>query len=442
VIELTAHGLAKVVVMHWRNSDNDSDIANRSTNSVAREVEKTIASTTARRWLHKLGFKYKEYRKGIYNDGHERSDVKPYRDSVFLPRIASYEGQFIKWDDNLHEVSNPGHQSGEIQPVILVTQDECTFNSNDGKHFIWVHSENKPVRKKRRDQGLHISDFLTLIGRLGDGEACVTLKCGGDTWWTGDRLLDQVINKAIPAFEAQFPACKALFDFENSRNHLKFADNALRVSKMNLEPGGSKMKIMHDTYVLDDKHADGGYVQLLALPDGSPKGLKIVLMERGLWPISGKRFLTQCAIKSASGKSTKLNPRCLNGGTCCARVLLAAQPDFRNQKSQVEEAILNAGHDVIFYPAFHCELNFIEYFWGVTKRYTRENCKYDFESLKRLVPEALAGVSKELIWKYWARTERIMDPYRSGVIYASPESDYLVSRRYDSHRRISEAVET
>jgi len=82
--------------MDWRNSDNDSDIGNRSTNSVSREVEKTIASTTARRWLHKLGFKYKKYRKGIYNDGHDRSDVKHYRDSVFLPRMASYEGQFIK----------------------------------------------------------------------------------------------------------------------------------------------------------------------------------------------------------------------------------------------------------------------------------------------------------------------------------------------------------
>jgi len=134
--------------MHWRNFDNDSDIANRSTNSVAREVEKTIASTTARRWLYKFGFKYKEYRKGIYNDGHKRSDVKHYCNSVFLPRMASYEGQFIKWDENLHEVSNSGHQSGEIQPVILVIQDECTFNANDGKHFIWVHSKHKPSMKK------------------------------------------------------------------------------------------------------------------------------------------------------------------------------------------------------------------------------------------------------------------------------------------------------
>ena len=299
-----------------------------------------------------------------------------------------------------------------------------------------VHSEHKPLRKQGRGQGLHISDFLTPIARLGDGEACVTPKCGGDTWWTGDRLLDQMINKAIPAFEAQFPGCKALFAFDNSRNHLNFADNALRVSEMNLEPGGTKMNIMNDTYVLDDKHADSGYVQSLVWPNGKPKGLKIVLMERGLWPISGQHFLTQCSIKSASSKSTKPNPRCLNGGPCCEPALLAVQLAFRNQKSQVEEAILNAGHDVIFYPAFHCELNCIEYFWGAAKRYTHENCEYDFESLNRLVPEALAGVSKELIWKYWAWTEWIMDAYRLGVIYASPQYDHLVSRRYASHRRI------
>jgi len=251
-----------------------------------------------------------------------------------------------------------------------------------------------------------------------------------------------VINKAIPVFEAQFPGCKALFAFDNSRNHLKCANNALRVSELNLEPGGTKMKIMYDTYVLDDKHADGGYVQSLVLPDGRPKGLKIVLRECGLWPMSGQHFLTQCSIKSRSGKSTKPNPRCLNRGSCCARALLASQPDFRNQKSQVEAAILDAGHDVIFYPAFQCELNFIEYFWGAAKRYTRENCAYDFESLKKLVPEALAGVPKQLIWKYWVRTQRIIEAYQSGVIYASPEYDHLVSRRYASHRRISEAVQT
>ena len=38
-----------------------------------------ITERTARRWLHVLGFRYKEYKKGTYTDGHERPDVVEYR---------------------------------------------------------------------------------------------------------------------------------------------------------------------------------------------------------------------------------------------------------------------------------------------------------------------------------------------------------------------------
>ncbi|KAG0639110.1 hypothetical protein HOY80DRAFT_1046121 [Tuber brumale] len=237
--KLTAFGLVKAIAAYWKESMDDDDITNWSVNNVAREVERTIGSRTARMWLQKLGFNYKEYRKGVYNDGHERED----------------------------EIPKPLHLSSIIQLLILVTQDECTFNSNDGRHYIWVHPEHQPLRKKGHGQGLHVSDFLTPIGRLGDGDACVIMKCGGDTWWNGDRLLEQVIDKAIPAFERQFPGCKALFAFDNARNHLKFADDALRVSEMNLEPGGKYAKQMHDTYVIDVNHSDGGYIQSLTLPD-------------------------------------------------------------------------------------------------------------------------------------------------------------------------------
>jgi hypothetical protein len=429
--------LAKAVATHWSSeSDDDHPISNRSASHVAREIERVIASSTAVRWLKKLGFKYKEYRKGIYNDGHEREDVKRYRNEEFLPRMESYKGQLMEWDEDLDIIPNPLHLSGEVQPLILVTQDESTFNANDGRHFIWVHEQHKPLRKKGRGQGLHVSDFLTPIGRLGDGDAAVILKCGGDVWWNGERLIDQIVNKAIPAFEAQFPGCKALFAFDNARNHLKFADNALRVSEMNLEPGGKNRKPMHDTFVIDPTHANGGFMQSMTFPNGVPKGLKAVLTERGLWPQNCPRFLAQCSIKSSKGKGSRLNPRCLDGGECCARALLAAQPDFKSQKSQVEEVIKAAGHEVIFYPAFHCEINFIEYYWGAAKVYTRNNCEYDFEALKRLVPEALAQVPKKLIWKYWARTDRIMEAYRQNIVYGTPEYERLVSRRYRSHRRV------
>ena len=143
-------------------------------------------------------------------------------------------------------------------------------------------------------------------------------------------MLDQVINKVIPAFEAQFHGCKALFAFDNSRNHLKYANDALRVSEMNLEPGGKNAKRMQNTYVIENRYPGGGYIQAMVLPDGRPKGLKIVLTERGLWPNNGQWFLAQCSVKTKSGKSMKPNSKCLNRGACCARALLAAQPDFRN----------------------------------------------------------------------------------------------------------------
>ncbi|KIK74723.1 hypothetical protein PAXRUDRAFT_45107, partial [Paxillus rubicundulus Ve08.2h10] len=54
---------------------------------------------------------------------------------------------------------------------------------------------------------------------------------------------------------------------------------------------------------------------------------------------------------------------------CCGKQILKLQPDFKAQKSLVQEVIKNAGHLLIFLPKFHCELNFIGFFWGKVKKY-------------------------------------------------------------------------
>jgi hypothetical protein len=51
---------------------------------------------------------------------------------------------------------------------------------------------------------------------------------------------------------------------------------------------------------------------------------------------------------------------------------------------QVIEA---AGHLCILLPKFHCELAFIEFFWGMVKKYLRENCDYTFDTLKENLPK-------------------------------------------------------
>ena len=86
------------------------------------------------------------------------------------------------------------------------------------------------------------------------------------------------------------------------------------------------------------------------------KGIKQVLIEWGLWEAG---LCLECK-----------KPKCsIDATDCCARWLLLQQPDFLEQKSSVQEVIEAAGHLCIFLPKFHCELNFIEFFWGAVKKY-------------------------------------------------------------------------
>jgi len=45
-----------------------------------------LSLSTANRWLKKMGYVYDKYKKGLYFDGHERSDVVEYRNK-FLEEL-------------------------------------------------------------------------------------------------------------------------------------------------------------------------------------------------------------------------------------------------------------------------------------------------------------------------------------------------------------------
>ena len=85
------------------------------------------------------------------------------------------------------------------------------------------------------------------------------------------------------------------------------------------------------------------------------KGMKEIIRECLLWPDSG--LLSQCeGFKCVQEKTD-----------CCCHRLLFTQPDFIAQKSKLEEFITSRGHICDFYPKCHCELNFIEQYWGAAK---------------------------------------------------------------------------
>ena len=80
-----------------------------------------------------------------------------------------------------------------------------------------------------------------------------------------------------------------------------------------------------------------------------------------------------------------------------------------------QEFIESRGHFCDFYPKFHCELNFIEFFWGAVERYLRKNCDYTFDTLKANLPKAMAPISIKTIQQWEHHTVRWRGAYGAGL---------------------------
>jgi len=293
----------------------------------------------------------------MYYDEHKLPDVTSYRQS-FLDTIFNYKKYMAKYEGDNMERIPPVLEPNEKE-IILITHDECIFYSNDGKRGVWAKSEELPLRKRGNGHSIMVSEFLTEeCGRLKlnlqqyqenpsiPEEARVYLQPGKnrDGYWTSENLVEQVKTKAIPIFETIFPNCIALFAFDNSSNYAAYRFDALVANRMNLKPGGKQPK-MRDTVFGPDNHH-----QSMVNENNEPKGMKQVLIERGLWK---DRLNADCQL-------CKDKVEDINRTDCCAQRIISLQPDFLLQKSALEEAILEAGHKCIFYPKFHCELNYIE----------------------------------------------------------------------------------
>ena len=98
---------------------------------------------------------------------------------------------------------------------------------------------------------------------------------------------------------------------------------------MNVGPGG-KQAVMRDT-VFNDA------IQKMVDPAGIPKGMKLILQERGV---------------NTDGMNAKK-----------MREVLGSHADFKIAKTLVEELVESRSHICLFFPKFHCELNAIERCW-------------------------------------------------------------------------------
>lgn len=230
-----------------------------------------IRSCTAQRWLHELGFEYKEVKKDVFIDGHERPDVVEDCQK-FLQKMKDLEPYLVEFESNgviKPKVYPVDCVVGDYkrQPVIVITHDECTFSANDGKCRAWTREGESWLQPKGRGQGIMASEFLLPFGRLNLSslsqekrdevitkteltmtEAVELFEYGKNykRYWDGVKLHEQVISKALPVTEAFYPGYALLFLFDNTTSHLIYAKDALCTKDMNKGTGGQQAQLRNE----------------------------------------------------------------------------------------------------------------------------------------------------------------------------------------------------
>lgn len=193
-----------------------------------------------------------------------------------------------------------------------------------------------------------------------------------------------------------------MFIFDNAPSHTKKPDDCLNPDKMNISDGG-KQPFMRDTVW-------NGRTQKMTLSDGRQKGMRSVLEERD--------------VDTARMK---------------ARDELRKFEDFNSDGIPiVEEMVTGRGHMCLFIPRFHCELNPIERCWCHAKRYTRAHSNGSIVRLRKIIPEGLASVSKELISRFFTTCNDYEKAYADG--HTCDTVDMRV-KEYKSHRRVYVAAD-
>ena len=118
-------------------------------------LKKLISERTARRWMNRMGYRWKKEPKGQYKDGHEREDVVAYRQQVFLPFIATLIPHMRKWtqdgtlktiDEEAESSDDPGPGSVGSNPchrrwIVIWVHDESTF------YVVLLQLKNRFFRK-------------------------------------------------------------------------------------------------------------------------------------------------------------------------------------------------------------------------------------------------------------------------------------------------------
>ena len=223
-------------------------------------------------------------------------------------------------------------------------------------------------------------------------------ECGG--YWTGERFMMQMKTASdISEFKYPSHSHSIAFILDQSSCHRKFDEKALIARNILVKDGGPRR--IRDTVW-------AGRPQSMVLPDGSAKGLRTILSERGI-----------------------------NTGTLKAddmRTILSNHEDFATEKTQVEHYVNGRGLQCYFLPKFHCELNRIEQVWGQSKAYCRAHTNFILVKLREILNPALDSVTVDLIRKHFRKAREYERAYLEGK--KAGKEVVVAVKLYNSHRRV------
>lgn len=434
--------------------------------------------SAAKSYLHRLGFNIVRKGKSSFVDGHERADVLASR-TVFLKEYFDFydnglnfvlvDGEYVDKDQlliqdpdkfdrlkpedyvRLPESDRPVMAAENGRPAldgripIFCYQDESTFRVNDKESWQWSDGSAGCTAASKKSEGAafmvsgwlveskpgHLSgkvrtlDLQHNMGRVPTPPGLMGYKelLERDEWdvddvpehldvglevgknkegYWGSAPFQKQVQLFLSAFEDMYPSDKyvAVLILDHSSGHRAKAESARNVQNMNVNPGGKQHHIR-----------DGWYMKgsVRKVQKIGTRGMRAVLEQRGL-------------VK----KTDKINADAL-------AELLSAQPDFLEERPEVEIDTQNRGHFVLWNPKFHAELNPIEMKWAAMKDYTRKHTKESMAATKTGVVEALKQYTYSTGEKHCAHARRYMRAYRTGTHSDGVEAE-MMAKEYTGHR--------
>lgn len=230
---------------------------------------------------------------------------------------------------------------------------------------------------------------------------------------------------------------QCLLEVDHSSGHLKSKPDALSITGMNVYYGGVQRKLRDSVMIegclgenppeINGIRLQIGSIQKMQFQPGDrspfnfpeaidyigkPKGMYQILYERGLYKVGMIKGYSDAELHEKL-----LNNKEVKDETLQAQLVLSGSPDFKHEKSALQEIFESRGHLLITSPKCHPELAGlgIEYCLGLSKKHFRRDINDGVQ--KNLQKNIILSVSEKSIplqakWRFERRTRAYREVYQ------------------------------